>query len=497
MILKHYSMKNSTLLKLKLAVFGLVIFSTSSAQTEGSAFSSTGRGVATPFATDYHALGINPSNLDWAPMYEGKSVTFGFLEVSTSLYSEALAKEDLRKNLTQADFNELTPEEQQQAVLDFANSALAFDLDVMATGLAVRTNKLGGFGFSVRERVDFFSIMGPQVAELGILGFESDYFDFLVTAQGDTIPNDGSHDLSQEDIEEGITLLENAQSISDLLDGTHMSLSWMREFNFGYGKRVWSNDNMALYGGIGAKVLVGSAFLQIDAEDGEAAAFSAMSPYFNIDYGAEAVSNPSAIPESNSLKPVGLGFGIDLGASISIQDQFKIGLAITDIGSITWDGNVYELNDILLTTFENPGVETLSILDQVSSLTGSDGVLEWTGTASHTSKLPTQIRLGAGWHIEDKLRVGVDMVLPANDELSNLDKAVVAVGGDFIPMPWLVLSAGFINGGNYDFKIPAGVTFVIGGGTWEAGIASRDIITFFSETQPTVSFSTGFLRFRV
>ena len=198
-----------------LSILSLTLCLVGNAQTEGSAFTSTGRGVATPFATDYHALGINPSNLDWAPMYEGKSVTFGFAEISTSLYSEALGKEDLRKNLLGQEFDQLTPEEQDQAVLDFANSAIAFDLDIMGTGLAVRTNNLGGFAFSVRERVDYFSVLGPQVAEFGILGYESPYFDFLVTEQGDTLINDGSHDLSNEDIATGITLLENAQKLTE------------------------------------------------------------------------------------------------------------------------------------------------------------------------------------------------------------------------------------------------------------------------------------------
>jgi hypothetical protein len=74
---------------------------------------------------------------------------------------------------------------------------------------------------------------------------------------------------------------------------------------------------------------------------------------------------------------------------------------------------------------------------------------------------------------------------------------VIAVGGDIRPVPWVTLSAGFISGGNYEFKIPAGVTFMVANGTWEAGIASRDLITFFTENQPTLSLSFGFLRFRV
>ena len=48
----------------------------------------------------------------------------------------------------------------------------------------------------------------------------------------------------------------------------------------------------------------------------------------------------------------------------------------------------------------------------------------------------------------------------------------------------------------YQVSIPVGLTFIAGNGTWEGGIASRDAVTFFTQNGPTLSFSTGFLRFR-
>ena len=44
------------------------------AQFEGSSFTSTGRGGATTFATDYQAVGINPANLGWEYKFDGKKV---------------------------------------------------------------------------------------------------------------------------------------------------------------------------------------------------------------------------------------------------------------------------------------------------------------------------------------------------------------------------------------------------------------------------------------
>jgi hypothetical protein len=106
------------------------------------------------------------------------------------------------------------------------------------------------------------------------------------------------------------------------------------------------------------------------------------------------------------------------------------------------------------------------------------------------------MRLGFGFNANEKLRFGIDIVSPLTDGVAAYEKTVTALGGDMLALPWLRVSAGFIQGGNYDFKIPIGVTFLTGDGAWEAGLASRDVITFFSEDQPTISLCSGFMRFR-
>jgi len=53
-----------------------------------------------------------------------------------------------------------------------------------------------------------------------------------------------------------------------------------------------------------------------------------------------------------------------------------------------------------------------------------------------------------------------------------------------------------LTGGVYDFSIPVGVTIITKNGGFEAGIASRDAVTFFTQNGPTLSLSTGFMRFR-
>lgn len=465
------------------------------AQTERSAFTLAGKGVAAPFATDYQALGINPANLHFDPMFEGKNWALGTSEMGVSIFSEALTKEELRKNLTFQSLDELSPQERKDAIAQFTDSRWTADLDFMHFGMAYRNDVVGGFAFSARERLNLDMKLGPEAADLMFNGYNSDYFDELVLSTGDTIPTGNYSQDTLDLVVNGIVDPENIQSISQLLNGTDISVNWVREYNLGYGRRVLNTDDLDVYAGVGLKYLQGMANISIRAEDGTINGLSATSPFLNIDYGEAEASNPSAISEEG-LVPVGRGFGVDLGASVVVADKFTISAALNDIGGMTWTGNVYQLKDTVLTeTFED-GVETVSLVDQLAQFMTNEDLLEWEGEQEYTTKLPTTFRLGAGLALGERIRVGAELVAPLNDDPTNIDRAVLAVGGDVRPVRWMSLNMGFISGGNYNTKIPAGVTFHFGDGSYEVGVASRDMITFFTDNQPTASLSAGFLRFR-
>lgn len=481
---------------LSLTMLGLMAISVSFAQTESSAFTNTGRAVATPFATDYHCLGINPANLDLPSAFEGKSFTMGFMEIGASFYSEAFSKPEVRQNVFSEEIESLSQADQVALATEFANSVNSADIDIMTMGFAKQTQNFGSFGFSVRDRIDFYSKMGEQLSDIIWLGYSSPYFNQVVLNTGDTIAN--YQNMSQDSVDkiiQGLATFGNAKSIAELADGTDFKLSWLREFNFGWGKQFIDGEKLDLYGGVGFKLLVGQGMMTLQAENGKAEAFSALSPFFDIDYGT-AVSESSLPEGSSKFTKVGFGYGVDLGTTIIIKDKLILSAAVTDIGKVEWDGNVYALKDFDLTTFENEGLENIDFMEQITQLNGGDGILDWKGEKKISTKLASSLRLGAGLNLNERFKVGLDFIAPVSEGLGQYDKAVIAAGGQVSPVKWLQLQLGFMTGGNYDFKIPAGIVFSIANGTYEFGMASRDMITFFSDKQPTVSASMGFLRFR-
>lgn len=469
------------------------------AQTDLGVFSATGRGAATPFVTDYHAIGINPANLNLPNEFDGKSVTFGFAEGAGSVYSSFLNKTEVRNTIFRNDFQTLNQQERREYAEMMAGETTTLNLNVISAGVAVNDDRLGGFAFSTRERINMSARFGNAASELLFMGRTASYFSELVLTNGDTIPNTGN--LSADTVNmvsQGIVAPEDALLFADLLNGTSVGFSWLREFNLAYGKRLLKTDDFELHGGIGAKLILGNAWMEVDANGGTINAFSAMSPVFSIDYGEIGQQNPSQLPASAApLRPVGLGWGIDIGATVLFKEKLIISAALNDIGRIKWDGNLYELDNTLFTEFSDPGAESADIVQEVIDFASPESLLDWKGTESRVTTLPSIARFGVGYVVSDKLRLAADAVVPVNDNVINYDRPIYAFGADLTPLSFLRLSAGYITGGDREMLLPVGVTFIVGNGSWEFGFASRDLVTWFTQDNPTMSLSWGFLRFRV
>src|SRR6218665_2670227 len=139
-------MKNRILLVLSILLASTNLF----AQTQGVAFSTVGKGVATPFVSDYQSLGVNVSALGWGTGYKDKRFTAGSSEFAFSIYSDSLNVTKLR-NLYKAvrssvvnkdpqsfDFNQ-----QREAAAQYAEAGIAMNLDFNWAGFAYQTPKFG------------------------------------------------------------------------------------------------------------------------------------------------------------------------------------------------------------------------------------------------------------------------------------------------------------------------------------------------------------------
>lgn len=481
---------------------GLLLSLSDYAQQEFSSFCNTGHGGATTFATDYQATGIAPQNLGWAPKYE-KKFTMGFSEFGGSLHSEALKKDELRQvlsDLITGGGQKFTYQEKMDAARNFAETGFTMNADLSAYGISLQTARAGGFAFRMNDHFQFTSTLGTTAADLLFLGKTSSVFDSLLiqlpSGATDYIAN---HENLDPDTVKMVLLgkMSVPRMLSAILDGTEMTMMYYRDFNLSYGKKIFGDSSFALYGGVGIKYVQGIALLNLKAENNQLTGYSALSPAFGIDYGTAAAAANTVSGTGFPPKSVGSGFGFDIGANITIR-KFKLGASMINMGSIKWTGNVYELQDTLLTSTENEGMDSYNIFSQFKKFFGNNGGLfQLKGQQSKTTSLPGMIRAGASIGIGKIAEVGIDCILPTNNTVpGSIENPIIGFGGDIYAAPWIKFQAGFLTGGLYGTQIPLGVIFIAPSGKYEAGIASRDAITFFTQKGPTISLSTGFIRFR-
>lgn len=462
---------------------------------ENASFTETGRGASFAFVTDYQALGINPANLALGNRYN-KKYTLGLGQVGLSFYSEAFTKEQLIDGITDVD-GSLTVAEKQQAALDFADSDYSVNLFSNLFGFAVNTENAGYFAVSLNLRTSFYSTFNDVGASQLFTGYIDPYFDQWEVRNEDgstsIIDNGGADSDRLDDVILGIA--SNPQFASDLYRDSRLKAMAFTELNFGYGRNVYESEDISINAGVGVKYLQGLFVVDLNLEGGQVQdAYISATPALDIDLG-DGEDNPS-FQEGSGYSPVGDGFGFDLGVNAEISDQFRVSASITDIGSINFDGNVYSSNDTIVFDTETNGIDSYNVFGNYDAFAGDDGVFEWNGQRERKVNLPTQFRVGFGYFHDEKLRVGLDLAFPLNEEPGNIEKMAFAFGAEYLVASSVSLSAGIGAGDNFGFRVPFGVNFVVGEGSWELGLATRDLMYAFRDDRPNLSLVMGLLRFR-
>ncbi|MCS7004886.1 MAG: DUF5723 family protein [Cytophagales bacterium] len=504
------------------------------AQAERSAFSATGRGgIATTFVTDYQCIGINPANLGFTKSFRDPKITASVLESSLSFYSGALSRRDiLGVVFGKASRQQFNYSEKTQASQRFAEKDNSLNADLMLLGFSIRLPKrrLGSFAFSLQDGIRLYLRLNRTASEIAFLGSNAPYFPYV--QRGDRfnyLQNPRNPDakdnfyavngLSEEDqvaVFRG-SFLDSAQAkrYGEILNNSRISCSWFREYNISYGLPLISSYNFTLLGGVGFRYLSGIVYIDLAAENNRLTRNSlsiSQSYGFSLEEASDgrATAPKLRVPSTNLFerflfpKPVGRGFGFDFGFTAIVKRNLYIGAALTNFGKIVWEGNLVQVTDGKLIEFQGTGFNNYNFFgaDQGAlQFAGDKSPLKWTGGVSReVIELPSTFRVGASYEYYKTIHAGIDLIIPRNNVAGNLTRTLYGIGLDVRPFKMFRISAGANFGGNNGDKInfPAGFTYLSRKGFYEAGIATRDLITYIVDlgTGSTLSASGGFLRFK-
>lgn len=268
------------------------------------------------------------------------------------------------------------------------------------------------------------------------------------------------------------------------LSDVDIKLSYTREISFSYGRKILDFENSFiknLYGGLAIKFIRGyyylstaknNSYFKIDNDNvlrgsWDYQIYHALSPDFATNYGKDSIVSVDDFSFSIFPEPAGSGVGFDIGFTSFINDQLRASLAITDIGSITWDKNQAIINGSGDFTFEG-----YSSKEQIDSLT--DRFKQVTSDLKSTFKtsLPTALRLGVSYQLDQapfiskfpgKMLVSFDYNQGFNNEVGNTTKPRFSLSIDWKPGNWIpFIRTGISLGGKYGFRWGFGLGFMMG-----------------------------------
>ncbi len=443
----------------KILMLILVVTAQMLAQGGGSEAFSDVRSVAmgktyTVSSRGVNTFGINPANLAFKQDHR--------FEIKTVLPLPNFAVSAGNDFVTMDDFNYffggvVDPETGETVGRDVSDPAEKQKLrDLFSDGSGLYTDvtlpifaasfyvndKVGAFGFSVSDKFGMWADLPTDLIDLYIDGTEAGRM----------------YNLDEFDFE----------------------MMYVREYAFSYARELTKDLNLKkfvkqLNVGVSLKFVQGFAYAgleqfntttQVDENDyaltvnSDILMNAAFAPEFGVKYDfededVEKESDASAFPT-----PAGSGIGFDLGFSAQINKALFVGLAITDIGSMTWDEQAVEYSSPY-SQYTLTGITDSAEIDTLKDVFKGEGEF----VSSFETDMPTTLRIGAGFHFHERfnwkmpLSAYLDINQGFNDLPGNSSSTRVSLGFESKPLSWLPIRTGFSFGGRYGFNWAFGFGF--------------------------------------
>jgi hypothetical protein len=269
---------------------------------------------------------------------------------------------------------------------------------------------------------------------------------------------------------------------------THVAGSWTRDYGISVATRLSDLTFLTdVTAGVGVKLVHGYAYAELDRFNTSLVTSSSGVLTGTLDMHART-SRIDAMTDSYSGSfdpfpaPAGTGFGLDLGMAGNVTDFLRVGVAMTDIGSISWTRNTEEVSSDSTITVSDP-------LDPDQT----DGIQNAVHGESRpgpgfTTPLPTMLRVGAVVDLKKvpflsafvigEMMVAADYNQGLADAAGSPREPRVSVGMEWSPLPFLPLRTGvsFFGADRYNWALGFGFHL----GVFDIDLASENVSWLFA-----------------
>jgi len=222
--------------------------------------------------------------------------------------------------------------------------------------------------------------------------------------------------------------------------------SWTRSYELTYARMFKMNPStgiIAIYAGLGLKYISGYIYSDIQFSGGlgyedefgilrgsyTALSLAASSDDIKIENAFEGKDVVNNVP---FMEPVGKGIGFDVGLTLLLDPGVKVGISLTDVGFINWDGKT-KRTQVSGEFF----IDSTLTIDDIDSIADKI-VIEKESDDSFQSSPPAALHLGFNFMIDrfvknfpGKMNLAVEIHKGLNDIVDNPDQPRIAVGLDW------------------------------------------------------------------
>ncbi len=270
-----------------------------------------------------------------------------------------------------------------------------------------RHGRRGGWAWTVEDRYSASASPSPVLASYVMLGPASSLYDQVQLTDGTIVDVDALTDAQFDMAELGLRADGDVLAL-ELLDGSQFAVQHVRSYGVGFGIKLLDTKALKVSSGLAARYYRGTGYYEVDAEN--RTAFAA----FNKGFGAELVAPNATL--GSALRPAGFGVAMDVSVRVDVAELWFASLAVTEVGSMDWQGESYSLNNPVA-TLEDWAAQQGGALDLLNDgLSPSSLFLEAT-PERRVVNLPTRVRLNGGMRLGGRALVGVELSAPINDAL--------------------------------------------------------------------------------
>ena len=416
------------------------------------------------------AIGKNPAMMLY-PLDSSSVIYLQIPNFAVQTGGNSLSGDDINKYFGSKDSKYLSKADKDDILSKFKND-LNYYADLGSKDIAIswkHSDAIGAIGLAISDYVG------------GQMTMPADFIDLALS--GNTLNK--QFDFSNFDIQ----------------------LWWIRMYSLSYARKIMDFKPESfiknLSGGISVKMVNGYGYLGTDKINAHFSTgenniitgeiHTRMLAAKSKDFGGRYPFDTQTFKSNMGPQPesAGSGMGFDVGFAADLDYGLRVGLSITDIGSITWDKGTAEFR-----TDKNLVIDDIDSLNRVNFLNDTSF-----SSGSFTTSLPTALRFGVTYEvtkgvpsIPGMLLLALDYNQGFNKMPSNSTTPRLSIGAMWKTKPYIpVISTGLTNDMSGAIRWSAGLGFSTR--ALDFHISSLDLLSVFTSgsANPHASAALNFV----